>query len=669
MQTRKIRILTSFLAVVILSNSLFFAFPQKSLAQTSADGGAQEIAAKCGLTNATTWIAGKLSAVVTGATPNTQVSVKNDEAASTSLWDGAKECLLALWNALIKIAFNMFKKRLLDRLTDDLVGWISGKTGKPKFITNYKDMLKNTADAALGDTIRAIGAGKLCDNKLSVQLQLNLQALDSQDFSKRVDCTLSQVVKNIGAFGDNFKNGSWIGYQEVNSLQNNKYGLQLLAMDNLARGQAKQTDLLKTEMGGSNGFLSTKLCNKWTIIGQKNDCNTGRGTLCPAEIELGSFISPRGNDTYLDAEQDGSALAIKFQGDSSMSSSLAQVPPNAQINKLLCKPEDQKITTPGSTLAASLSNSLDADTRKLIGADDLTPYLAKIFDAAFNRVIKEGVRGLAEASTNIFSQSSTGTQPQSYQTSSQCSSIRTNGTTQCSLILTQGAPQCIAEKKLGATDADYAKCNLAAKNDCNAAAASACDRDAIYVGYGGSMVSTATSDLQLNSVSTSTIYNLASTTLNTINTKIPPILAEVQALYVQYQGSLMLLSSCEKAKTLPKEVCPTTSLLLTQLIPVSSRINGVPMAVTTYKNELLEIIGKLNNPSLKAADASYLSVRVQLISTDITDTIDKFTSDKSMLTAINLTEEYNSCSAAIPSANKYYICPGTSTPGGGPIQP
>ena len=596
MRTSTKKIIASLLSVIILSNAMYFALPDRVSAQvTSADGGATEVYKKCGLEMVANWVASKVSGMITDAVPKPAVSTNNGEASWQKFFDGAWDCLKALWNVLLKIAFNKFKKRLLDRLTDDVVGWISGANGKPQFVGNFGDVLQSTADAALGDTVQALGAGKLCNTKLSVELRLNLQKPTPDHFSENVSCTLSNVVGNISAFADNFKNGGWIGYQELNGLQNNKYGLQLLAFDELDSRTTQKTDAAKTEAAGSNGFLSTKLCKKWSIIGHQTLAD---GTAGP-DIVIGTFPSANDN-SLIDPNKPPAKIPGTYAPSSACSG--ATCTPNT-TNALVCKAEDQVITTPGQTLATVLGNSFEHDPKALINADDLTPYLSAIFDAAINRLAKEGVRGLSRASVDLFSQSSRGLNPTPYSTST---------------------------------------------------------RDRLYAGYGNSLLNTATQATSATTADADTIARVRSA-LATTTQEIAAIKIEMQKLQTLYMGLLATttqLSACETQKTVAGATCPTTSVTLTT-------INTAPAALSTANTSLNSINASvddatsiINDPASSSTDLLRALSEALAAASDGKVTLSNLSTTEANLTAIDtksLNTQYLSCSAVMPPAK--YICP------------
>ena len=62
---------------------------------------------------------------------------------------------------IFKVVIARLKKRLLDALVDATVRWIQGD-GDPRFITNPDDFFEDALQAAIGDTVQAIGLGDLC---------------------------------------------------------------------------------------------------------------------------------------------------------------------------------------------------------------------------------------------------------------------------------------------------------------------------------------------------------------------------------------------------------------------------------------------------------------------------------------------------------------------------
>jgi hypothetical protein len=284
------------------------------------------------------------------------------------------------------VALAQMKKRLLDRLTDDTVAWISGSGGTPKFITNFGDVVKETGDAALGDTLRSAGMGKLCSERLGLQVQLSLRQVPK--FSQGVTCTLSGAAKNVAAFGDNFKNGGWIGYGQLLNPSNNRWGLELLSADQL---QIKGTGLAegaKLKVGASQGYTGTSYCSAWTLTGVRTGDDYG-AALDIVSISYDAFGEPRAPNDPPSAGTNRYSAEYLWDNDYP-----TDFPDNYSQLVYICKPENVQTTTPAAVLAASTNQALTSDANAIVSMDDLSPYISAIFDAAVNRLKDEGVRGL-----------------------------------------------------------------------------------------------------------------------------------------------------------------------------------------------------------------------------------------------------------------------------------
>lgn len=155
-----------------------------------------------------------------------------------------------------KVAGQILKKLILDRLVDALIAYISGQTNS--IIEDWGEFFDQAADQAVGLVAQELGAGFLCSN---FDLNLRLTLLPVKQFSKGTTCSLTGIIGNIDSFIENFENGSWIGYQEQWYPQNNFYGATLTALDEVSFRTAKAKDAAQTEGLAGGGFLSQKKCD------------------------------------------------------------------------------------------------------------------------------------------------------------------------------------------------------------------------------------------------------------------------------------------------------------------------------------------------------------------------------------------------------------------------
>ena len=295
-----------------------------------------------------------------------------------------RTCLNAVKDALFKAALAKFKKRLLDRITDDTIAWINGETdGSPKFVTDFGGLLEDSAQAAIGDTIREIGLGAVCQ-PFKARLQLVLQ--QPPKFSRQVSCTLDQVVDNIEGFYDNFRDGGWLAYNEITKPRNNYYGALSLALDETARKTSQRQAATEQEVISGQGFLSIKQCLEWTLY---------------ARVSEGANVEA--------FEMQAVSDAFDFGDPSSPPRTTSNGDPLLPGWEWKCT--KNTVTTPGKTIAGTLDRAVAGDIDYIVNSDDLSPYIAAIFDAAINRLIKSGVKGLAGIAK---SESVSGRAPQTY---------------------------------------------------------------------------------------------------------------------------------------------------------------------------------------------------------------------------------------------------------------
>ncbi|MBI2582780.1 hypothetical protein HYV98_00800 [Candidatus Azambacteria bacterium] len=172
-------------------------------------------------------------------------------------------------------------------------------------------------------------------------MQIRILLAPVKKFPERARCSISDVVKNVDSFFQNFRNGGWRAWITVSTQpQNNIYGTYLLAVDERAQQEAAAKEAAQAEAESSQGFLSQKVCTQFHV----------RGSTIPV---YGEFK----------AEELGpDAICDKFE-----------------------------IRTPGSTAGNLLSKALGLGPDSLVSAKEFEEYLGAIVNAAINRVIREGL--------------------------------------------------------------------------------------------------------------------------------------------------------------------------------------------------------------------------------------------------------------------------------------
>lgn len=159
---------------------------------------------------------------------------------------------------LAKIVMEGVKRRILNMVVDQIIGWIQGE-GKPLFITDWQAFLKDAGSAAVGDLAYQLGLGFLC-SPFSVQVQLSI--LQPPRFGSYITCTLEDIVNNMDNFYADFRTGGWFALNEMWNPQNNFYGSVLLAMNEKNQRRAGASEASILESVASQGFLGTRKCDE-----------------------------------------------------------------------------------------------------------------------------------------------------------------------------------------------------------------------------------------------------------------------------------------------------------------------------------------------------------------------------------------------------------------------
>lgn len=248
-------------------------------------------------------------------------------------------------------------KLILSEMTAQIVNWIdNGFDGNPAFVTNPGQFFTNIADGLAGEFILGTDLAFLCSPfKFQIQLALALNySYKSAGSGLRFRCTLTDIIKNIDGFMNDFDKGGWPAWVSMTqNPQNNPYGAYLQADAALSARIAGQQAIEQQKLNWGNGFLSWDTCTN----------------------QDGSSYTQYGGGLTVDGTRKAQDEGAFFGNG----------------NKCTTK-------TPGSVIAGTLQNQLNIPAQQLGLADDLD----KIANALMNQLIKQvmgGVGGLLGAGT------------------------------------------------------------------------------------------------------------------------------------------------------------------------------------------------------------------------------------------------------------------------------
>lgn len=337
--TRTARIAAAQLEVDQATEAFFVAFGAATVVKAAIPAGANCLVFAAFCTAVLTAQAAQAEAEFQKSWNRLQIALDNFAEANKDIVDD-------ILDMLEKVLFQTLKKRVLDMMVDQIIGYIQGE-GEPRFVTDWKGFMDDVAQGAAGEFAKELGLGFLCS---PFSLQLRLSLLPVQRFPvNRFDCTLDKIVGNIQNFYDDFRNGGWVAFDSALQMNNNFYGAFFLAMDARSNAIAEAIHVSGQELEVGGGFLSAKRC-----------------------------VDERGIEVPTDQVE---AYRAAVQQD------------RTGTRKLTCD-----IVTPGRTLGAAVEKAVGSDIDFIVNAEDLSAYIAAIADALINRVIKEGF-GLLGVST------------------------------------------------------------------------------------------------------------------------------------------------------------------------------------------------------------------------------------------------------------------------------
>jgi hypothetical protein len=260
--------------------------------------------------------------------------------------DSIKDIAKSLYITILRTLVN----KLINQIQKQVVNWIAGG-GKPKFVTNWKNLLSDAFSQAAGTAIQRMMPG-MCSS-FGPLLQIALRPIpDIYDYTS---CTLGDIERNITNFYNDFKNGGWVAYGSSLQPRNNFFGSLIEGSDIALREGARAQEAARNEAQSSQGFTGVKRCTKTDPSGFEGAAGLNK---------VGDIIERGGG--------------------------------NGKISALVECVQDETIT-PGSTVAGALHISLGWKASQIVSAQRLEELFAAIIDASVNRVIGLGLKFATQA--------------------------------------------------------------------------------------------------------------------------------------------------------------------------------------------------------------------------------------------------------------------------------
>ena len=333
-------------------------------------------------------------------------------------WDAVKfvyEQAAKVWDKLEGTLRDIIAKRIMDYIVDQTVKWVQGG-GKPKFIGNWNGFMKDVGDIAFDSVAKDLGLANLCS---PFGLNLKLAFLPVEKFSQRINCSLDQFVKNIQNFYVDFSVGGWEGYSASWEMNNNFYGVYLLAYDEATKRVGEQTDTAKSKATANKGFLGVSRCqaskesiaeaNKnltdkekaagfgGTTGGGYKSWNDMSGSQADCTRPIGSAAQDKElieayNNCVENWKESERGIEARGEFEADMKKNGFQADSKGEY----CKPENMKDVTPGDLVGESLANAIASDSK---WAANIQRWTSALVNAVINRLIEKGLSAMASSET------------------------------------------------------------------------------------------------------------------------------------------------------------------------------------------------------------------------------------------------------------------------------
>jgi hypothetical protein len=218
-----------------------------------------EAQAKCVLP----WAAKAASVGTAAATDATLgVLVHSSANAAGATLSGASSFSTFFNDCILKPLAITMARTMVRNISNSIVNWINGGfEGKPGFISDFRGLVTQTADQAIGNFIYGSDLKFLCQ-PFSVKIRLQLATKYQRAFQEEVRCTLSSITGNVNSFAKNNGGVGWNNWLEITTQpQNNQYGAYLIAESELASRIQSQLDQVNSALNRNGGFLDYKVCD------------------------------------------------------------------------------------------------------------------------------------------------------------------------------------------------------------------------------------------------------------------------------------------------------------------------------------------------------------------------------------------------------------------------
>jgi hypothetical protein len=314
------------------------------------------------------------------------------------------------------IAYTLARNQLT-AMTKQTMNWVtSGFNGDPMYVRNINNFLSNVEDEIIYQELNAIknldGSYNTRDYPYGRDFSTSL--INSRQASKNFAESSKQDLTNyltdgatIDDFANDFSKGGWAGWLGLTQHpQNSPLGYTMIASQNVADKQAKETENVKAENAENNGILSQKTCKVKAITKKQGQIEIENSKNINELNKAQKKHTDLSNQYLAETDPDKrNSLAIEINSAYDDLLSAQQKVKDFDVSvKEMEDSEDcdeWEVVTPGSLIQDKVSSYLNSPERQLEMANDINEVLNVLFAKLIDKLRLDGLSSLnSETFTN-----------------------------------------------------------------------------------------------------------------------------------------------------------------------------------------------------------------------------------------------------------------------------
>lgn len=311
------------------------------------------------------------------------------------------------------IAYTLARNQLT-AMTKQTMNWVtSGFNGDPMYVRNINNFLDSVEDEIIYQELNAIKnldgsyntrdypygkdfAGSLVRSRQSAE---NFAESSKQDLTNYL--TDGATIED---FANDFSKGGWAGWLGLTQHpQNSPIGYTMIASQNVADKQTKETENIKAEKAENNGILSDKKCKVKAVTKKAGQIEIEKTraanelAIAQANYEEAQILWSKAGTKDL---KDKISYDVKSTYEKLLTAQQNANDLDASIEDLDEECAEWEVVTPGSLIGDKISYYLNSPERQLEIADSINEVLNVLFAQLINKLRLDGLSSLNSETFN-----------------------------------------------------------------------------------------------------------------------------------------------------------------------------------------------------------------------------------------------------------------------------